>query len=908
MPEIISTTIKFVEGKPTVQSTSAATGDYTIAIIALVALAILALASCVLIIKKRDAISNWSTSSLFKDSKIAKTNKLPICAITILAVVIVASISCAAVISSNNKAYADQNSNLTIDPIIATVDADTHSVIFNSSALHNASAKDYCISSTSLVKAQGVSDDECDWKVLSGSAQLYNGKATIQANPQSPSATAIIKANGSASIELSTAGLSYETAYNLIGKDVITINFETLKSSEIYVSPAGNDANNGSIESPLKSVQAAKNLAKQKDGDVSVFFREGNYTIEQTLKFDATDKNNVTYKAYNNEKVCFTSGKPYTGFEECQVNGVRAFKKNVGVGANFNILFNETTTLNRTRYPENGYLLVDHVSEEDRTPGKSEMFDQYKGFYVDKTQMQNFKNINDVVVRVLHYWKDELMNVKSYDPETGHVLLSKNTTMNVAKGQRVFFENVFEMLKSPGQWYLDKPEGILYYVPYEGEVAQNLTLWGSELETMIDINEVDSINFENINFRCNGFNISPKVDGSQAAYDAVPCVSYNYSNNSTIKNCEFHDIAGGALFLGVGVKNTVVDSCLFDNIGAQAVYVRGENVQPDDPKITKDITIQNNIVSGYGRIYYNAVGLLVIHANSVNIVNNEIHDGYYTAISVGWVWGYAYSVTYNNKIKDNLIYNIGQGWLSDMGGIYTLGIQPGTEISGNVIHNVAADTAQGGYGGWGIYLDEGSSKILVQNNLTYSCGSDGYHLHYGNHNTVKNNIFAMSGNSQIMINDHPERVKEFEGDTVTAYFSNNIYLSEGGVLSYSYGKNKDTYYTDNNNLFWDLTNGSKLYFGLDSQKSGLGMTIQDAQKGGYVKNSIIENPNFTNAKKFDFAFKDTSAISKINFTPWNYQQAGTLLGSRIGLSTTGGQTKYNDNAREVEYHPFVPAQ
>lgn len=77
-----------------------------------------------------------------------------------------------------------------------------------------------------------------------------------------------------------------------------------------------------------------------------------------------------------------------------------------------------------------------------------------------------------------------------------------------------------------------------------------------------------------------------------------------------------------------------------------------------------------------------------------------------------------------------------------MGGIYTLGIQPDTVISGNVIYNVGCDEGSYGYGGWGIYLDEGSSGMLVENNLVYDCSSQTFHQHYGKDNLIRNNIFA----------------------------------------------------------------------------------------------------------------------------------------------------------------------
>lgn len=165
--------------------------------------------------------------------------------------------------------------------------------------------------------------------------------------------------------------------------------------------------------------------------------------------------------------------------------------------------------------------------------------------------------------------------------------------------------------------------------------------------------------------------------------------------------------------------------------------------------ITENITVRDNLIDGYGRYFYSAIGILLTHARGCDVSNNEIRNGYYSAISDGWLWGYNYSVTENNRICNNLIYNIGQGWLSDMGGIYTLGRQKGTVLSGNVIHNVAADPGEGGYGGWGIYLDEGSQSILVEKNLVYDCGSQSFHQHYGEFNVIRNNIFALSKEGQI---------------------------------------------------------------------------------------------------------------------------------------------------------------
>lgn len=656
----------------------------------------------------------------------------------------------------------------------------------------------------------------------------------------------------------------------------------------LFVAPGGSDTAAGTLDAPLLTLSGAKERAKTLTGPVTVYFREGSYTIGETVRFDETDKSDVTYKAYNGERVVFTAGTPYTGFEEATVNGVRAFRKDVG-NADFNVLFSADRALSRPRYPETGYLTVKDVSDADVDNLKEDkIFYAYRGMYVNPKEVPVFRNQTDVLIRILHYWKDEMLTVKTYDSANGHMTFSRPTSMEVRKNDRFFFENVFEALDAPGEWYLDKAGGTLWYIPFDGENAAGLTLWGSDLETMIAADGVNGVAFENIIFRGNGFRI-PRGNkerdlSSQAAFDAAPCVSFENAKNVALQHCEFRDVAACAVYFGSGVQDAEVNSCLFEHVGAQAVFIRGKNVPADDPEVTKNIRVTNNLVSGYGREFFNAVGILVIHANSVDVSHNEIRDGYYTAISCGWVWGYGYNVTFNNRICDNLIYNIGQGWLSDMGGIYMLGVQPGTVLSGNVIHNVAADPGQGGYGGWGVYLDEGSSKITVEKNLAYACGSDAYHLHYGADNVIRNNIFALSAESQVRV------VSRYE-DHKTAEFYNNIILTDGKTPTFSH-MTDPVASTVRGNLLWDVSNGKNLFV-LKDGDADRAMSVETARRRRFLGENLIADPMFRDPLHFDFTLDENSPAIENGFEPWNYAEAGTVAGTVVGTDLPGGQTPYN---------------
>ncbi len=667
----------------------------------------------------------------------------------------------------------------------------------------------------------------------------------------------------------------------------------------------------GSLSSPYSLLAAKNKLKEYKASGKSaiVYLMGGTYCFDDMLVFNENDMPNVTYKAYKNQVVEFSGAKAIKGFTEGEVNGVKVFTKKLDTSAEnwyFKSLFSDNNRLSITRYPETGYFTVkatapeDDLWTEENTPWEFTL--GQNSFYCNMEDIPfEFKNLEDVNVRILHYWHDELAGITALDRENGKLSMSRPSSMLIRDIDRYYFENVFEALNTSGEYYVDRAEGVLYYVPFENESADSLVLYGSNIDKLIDIRNVNGISFEGVRFTRTDW-VYPEADwvyeGSwhdeynvefpQAALFVDGVVTVEYAENVHFKNCEFINLGGTAIKLRNGVKNSSVENCYFYEIAATAIYVGGTNCLFGEKDYTQNITVKNNEIHKYGRKFFCGIGIHVTFCDTAEIVNNEIHDGYYTGISVGWIWGYAYHVTKNINVSRNLIYNIGQGWLSDMGGIYMLGKQPGTVLSENVIHNVAADPGEGGYGGWGIYLDEGSSFMSVEKNLVYSCGNQSFNTHYGEGNIIRNNIAAFSGEGLVS-----PGIDKGESHATGIYY-NNIFITKDKAPIYIEMLTPSHFY-DNGNIMWSATEGDELYFENGSDT----YSLEIAQQKGFIHFPVVADPLFKDALNYDFTLAENSPAFEANFEAWDYSAAGTLKDTVIGLSKQGGQTPYNAESVDI---------
>jgi len=314
-----------------------------------------------------------------------------------------------------------------------------------------------------------------------------------------------------------------------------------------------------------------------------------------------------------------------------------------------------------------------------------------------------------------------------------------------------------------------------------------------------------------------------------------------------------------AVEFGAGCRDCTMEGCDLTDLGGGGVLIGtaggpmswGTPAPIEGEAAVQRIIISDCTIAHGGRIHSAAVGVWIGHAAHCTVEHCEIHDFTYTGISVGWVWGYAESRSHHNLIVRNHIHDLGQGVLSDMGGVYTLGVSPGTVVEGNHIHDITSHD----YGGLGLYTDEGSSGIMMRKNLVHRTSSGGFHQHYGRDNVIENNVFAIARDWQIQrsrVEDHTSFV--FRRNIV--WWTSDVPLVHGdwtkGVVTQA-------------NCYW---HGGKPVVFPD------GKDLAARQAEGQDVESIVVDPSFRDPDRGDFTLAPQSPARALGIEPVDASLAG----------------------------------
>ncbi len=561
---------------------------------------------------------------------------------------------------------------------------------------------------------------------------------------------------------------------------------------------------------------------------LAIVLRQGRYTLTRPLEFTPDNVMPMVIRACEGETAIIDGGRRIQGWVATEVNGMPAWMApvpEVVTGAwNFKQLFVNGRRAQRPVWPENGLLQVEDPLTAERgrdKPGAN-------AFKAAEGDFRMFHNMNDLEVVALHYGFEERLPVLAFDPFSRTVTVSRTSRALLVDGPKgetgcaYYIENVFETFNQPGQFYVDRSVGLVYYLPRDGEVLSEIEAYAPVLSQWLRLigrphqNQfVEWVRFENIVFEHTsclgpgdiGFHAREAVTeaftertytgagADDAASDIPAAIHLEGVRHCSFEGCVFRHVGWYAVEVGDGCSRILLDRNTVNDGAAGGFKIGGVDAMGRYYLRTGNVRVSGNHIHDLGLYYLSATGILVRHAFGNQIVGNHLHDMNATAVSLGWVRSYGESLAYGNLVADNHIHHAGQAHLKRAAGIVTYGRQPGAKIHGNVIHHIAT---QGD--GWAILAGEGSSQLVIENNLGYRTGAAVFGLRWGCENIVRNNLFALGRTCCVAL----DRVENHNPLTLT----HNILLTAGTPVYQAPADLRDQPFIAMLNLFWDLENGS----------------------------------------------------------------------------------------------------
>jgi len=578
--------------------------------------------------------------------------------------------------------------------------------------------------------------------------------------------------------------------------------------ADFYVATNGNDNWSGTLpapnskgtDGPFATVSRAQTAVrsilsnpKGRTTPIQVMVRAGSYYVTQPLSFTTSDSGTsslqVIWENYPDETPVISGGMQITNwthgsgnewqatlpssaqyFQQLFYNGVRRLRPRLGglLGTYYRVA--ATVYL-----PGSGSGPAPDPNCTVYMAGLGwECFDRFVYTKTDPIS-SSWENLNspypqgDIELYDFQKWSTAKLRIKSIDTSNNTIYLTGPTIQQdfyygFMVGHRYVVENIKDELTQPGQWFLDrsKTPWTLTYLANTGENPPTDTVIVPQSTQVLVATGLEWVTFQGITFEHDNWTVGTLGYASQTADQGVTgAVSCYNCQNITFNAAVVTQTSGGGIEFytnntsATTAHNTVENSALYDlggfgvRVGLLAQY------NDTDANVAQFTTVENNVISGFGRSIPGTFGITQGDGHDNTYTHNDIYDGYEAGIkicAIGCPPGSTNSHgAFNNTVSFNHVYNLGQGIMDDLGGVYfnTDPSATGNQALNNKIHDIndASTLDADGYGGQGIYLDANTANTLVENNLVYrasavtqsqTCGPQTA----GTPNTIKNNIFA----------------------------------------------------------------------------------------------------------------------------------------------------------------------
>lgn len=584
-------------------------------------------------------------------------------------------------------------------------------------------------------------------------------------------------------------------------------------NAQIHVAPTGDDRNPGTAAAPVHSLAQATLLARKAPNrahsDITILLADGTYQLQSALLLTPEDS------GVNGHRLIFTAapgahpilsggiairhwrqvdatknlwaaplpaGTPDA--RQLYVNGVRATRTRAHIPV--------ALTLNGE-----GYAAADATLAQWKQPARIEFV--YTGGNTNWSEKEAgngswtevrcpVASITGTAIRMMQpCWRNSTERILLPDgSRTANLVGPKSVG-----AQPSYMENAFELLGTPGQFYLDPSAATLYYVPRPGEDLATADVELPVLETLVELHgsaehPIHDITFQGLQFSYatwlgpngpDGFSeiqagyqvTGPDGYSKQALCWIVPggtCpygawtkepanVQAHYAHGLVFERDTFTHLGAAALDLGEGAQKSVVEGSVFTDISGNGLQLASVDMPlAADASFAIGNRIENNLLENVGAEYRGGIGIVVGYARQTRVAHNQIDHTPYAAISMGW-GGWPDKIkkagqanrSAHNEITANLIHDF-MLVLSDGGGIYTQGrtgedLAEGELVANNVVYNQYST-------GHALYTDNGSSMITVRHNVIFNTNFDNWGSRHLNWYDGKDG----SANDPLLIEDN----------------------------------------------------------------------------------------------------------------------------------------------------------
>jgi len=692
-------------------------------------------------------------------------------------------------------------------------------------------------------------------------------------------------------------------------------------AADVHVAAGGDDAADGARGRPVQTLRRALDRLRDvreaepgRQGPFVIEVADGRHELSATVRLGPDDSGTAAaptvIRAAPGCRPVLSGGRVITGWKVEQGPGGPRWEvvlPEVTAGRwNFTQLFVDGQRRFRPVVPAAGWFAI--AATLPPTEASAQKGHDRFGFTPGQLR-PDWANLGDVEVVAVHRWTMSRLGIAAIGPlaaagpgdvaDLSTVTLAGHTRALTAwcsfpKGNRFRAENVREALGSPGSWYLDRPTGSLTYCPLPGESPERTVVVAPVVDSFLEVRGdrasgrlVEHVHVEGLSFAHGNWTMPPGGQSyPQAEVNVGAAVALEGVRGIVFRDVAVMHVGRYAVSVGGGCRDCTLERCEFVDLGGGGVLVGttgGPQSWATEPgavggDVTGNVIRDCSILHG-GRLHPAAVGVWIGHASDTTVEHCEIADLTYTGVSVGWSWGYAPTRAHHNRILRNRIHSLGHGVLSDMGGVYTLGVSPGTLVEGNVIHDVTSHD----YGGWGLYTDEGSTEIVMRNNLVYRTTSGGFHQHYGRDNMIENNVFAAARDWQL------QRTKVEDHTSLT--FRRNIvwWNSPAPLVRGDWTKGLVT----DHNCYWNAA-GPVRFPGQ--------VKLEDRQAAGQDEGSLVADPRFADPAGGDFTLPADSPALATGFLPLDPAAAGrrtprTLTASLPAVPTSWPEARGEKGAK-----------